>query len=147
MREREKRLVENFEYLYKFDADFKNPDVLMLGRFGSQHVSLRRLLPEYGDTFAQSVQSMKEWNGKVLSMLTIYGDPSSQENEIYRRRILRYFSDYTREIAVFRLDGPSSPFARRQLLLRKDSGGVTTDYFQYVVYIEHPTKTTPYTEP
>lgn len=96
--------------------------------------------------------------GKILSVIYVYKDCKEMMNKDYREIDLttcnyneKLISLFLKtDITLFKLNGKNSPFEQSLFLFlsekfcgSKPSEGVTTDYFQYVVFIKNSKATTP----
>ncbi|MFH1435064.1 MAG: hypothetical protein ABIJ56_05040 [Pseudomonadota bacterium] len=144
--ERDRRIYENFKDIYQ-----NRPQEKYFGQWGRAHVYRRA----YWDVVW--VASLMDGGGlpvagKVLSIATFYDNSTAMTTYPYDTA---FFSDDSSismpldmatdsPVTLFRLVGDDSPFETGQYLLDDShSGGVTTDYFQFCVFMQFADPTTP----
>lgn len=144
--ERDRRIYENFKDIYQH-----RPQEKYFGQWGRVHTYQRA----YWDVaWVASLMDGGELPvaGKILSIATFYDNCNTMTTFPYD---MTFFSDDSSismlldlatdsTVTLFKLVGGDSPFETGQYLLDEyHSGGVTTDYFQFCVFIQFADPTTP----
>ncbi|GMG96777.1 hypothetical protein [Tepidimicrobium xylanilyticum] len=144
---REKSIYDNFIRAYEHFPKGK-----YFGQFGSAHIHQKYIIDymygkgRFGIYLNQEDSPVK---GKVLSIKYGYKDscylvkePDVQRGKYQYReetsashlnnmRILERYLD--KDITIFKLNGKGSSFKEELYFVQDPNGGVTTDYFQYIV--------------
>ncbi len=149
---RDRQMHKNFQALYN-----KLPAGKYFGQMGLSHV-FQRKTPNI-NWFA-SLLNQGSLRGKILSICYLYADckylyPTQIKD--YRSEITTlnekaaYFKAFKAEEAtIFKLNATHSPFAEKMywpIEHRVPSGGVTLNYFQYLVLIKNAPAATPLQRP
>lgn len=123
------------------------------GQWGLNHVFQKE---QMGVTWlATAIDQTDEFSGRVFSMVLVYHDSYYLERETNRPR---HFGNYAwrayllAELAageplLVKLDGAGSPFDQAlewKLSVVEPTQGVTTDYFQYILFIPGAKASTPW---
>lgn len=145
---RDKQMYQNFQTIYK-----QLPPGKYFGQLGLSHVFLKKT-PSI-NWFA-SLLNNNGFQDKVLSVAYVYDNckylyPTTLKD--YEADITTlnkeagHFRDFSEsETILFKLNGENSPFNKEMhwpLEHRAPSGGVTTNYFQYLVLIKKAPAATP----
>ncbi len=121
------------------------------GQWGGNHVLQRNHSQvNWLGSFLNGPRS--PWAGQVLSIYYVYDHCKRMDPRTYQAR--DYTSEEIRDLAVLRraapaeislfwLDAPGSPFREEIHFLTRHSGGVTTDYFQYLIMIRNQSASNP----
>lgn len=150
--EREKLMYANFLSAYNNDPQGK-----YFGHFTMEHIYQRNVkIGELAnaDRFATLlVQEDSPVRDRVISIAAMYHDSEFRfyfgRYETYRVMnsyivdavplLKNVASDYT----LYKLNGVESPFSWDTFTVNHPSGGVTTDYYQYLLLIQHSQSTSP----
>lgn len=148
---REQAIYDNFVKLYNF-----LPPGKFFGQFGMAHVYQRQCSDgmEGIERFAMALnRGDSPVKDKVISIAYMYinSKMSSWQNDYIELRVTNEFvdtqplervaqADYT----LFRLEGENSPLQSNPYFIKGPYGGVTTDYFQYILAIRNSPAATPY---
>lgn len=137
---REKAICDNFLQLYA-----KLPQGKFYGQWGSYHTLQKA--PYL--TLAQYLQhdSTSPCKHKVISIYSLYENSYYLDNESKKPKPLKntksvklWTSSTDANLTLFKMIGESSPFAQKLYAWASDAtpnGGVTTDYFQYLLVIKN----------
>lgn len=140
---RDRKMYQNFIELYN-----RLPKGKYYGQLGLSHI-FQRPFP-YVNWFGAALNSKESiFRGKVLSIAYVYHNckylyPTIRKNYISSINTLdpalEVFNDFTKgEYTIFKLNGKDSPFIRKliwPILHKLPEGGVTADYFQYLVIVK-----------
>lgn len=152
--DREPILIRNLQRIDEHDGGSEK----YYGEFGMEHVYLaERYTDTYPDVKPRFAQLANEWEGmrgKVLSIAYMYAGSYTSYNG-NEEMIAPMFKDgglvgplAEKEATIFKLNGTGSPFAMQLKFVEGagSSGNVTTDYFQYMIFIKKSPATKPYIE-
>ena len=136
---RDKQMYENFKKIYSH-----LPRGKYYGQWGMNHTYQRS---QNGVNWVASLMDNKDDSpvqGKILSIIYFYKDcMQMQKGKNNPKKINTYSSVIDLEkfaisdLTLFKLIGENSPFSEKIYWLRNSSGGVTSDYFQYIILIKN----------
>lgn len=153
---REKSIYDNFKRIYEHFPKGK-----YFGQFGFDHVHQKDIIDYMYNKGRFGVYLNSEDSpvkGKVLSIKYGYKDCycmemdyNSEEWVVYEEEVLGHrINDMNiidkyldKDFTLFKLNGKRSPFAQELYFVESPDGGVTTDYFQYVLIIKDSKGATP----
>jgi len=148
---------EDFMYNYFLRAYDKYPNGKFFGQLTMEHIYQDQAwtpLLDYSDKLATHLNKADSpVHGQVLSIASIYMDSTYRfywgrfhDAEI-RDYILSNQAPFDllaeTDFTLFRLTGEDSPFNDRNYIVKKSNGGVTTDFFQYLLVIKNSRPTSP----
>ncbi|KPU27706.1 hypothetical protein TR13x_04075 [Caloranaerobacter sp. TR13] len=150
---REQSIYDNFKRVYN-----QLPKGKYFGQWGLEHV-YQRLCHSYmdeKDRFAMYLnRDDSPVKDKVLSIAYGYincfrmtwGKKYGVKRNVSAIKDIGILNRFAKtDITIFRLIGTDSPFNKKLYFVKKPIGGVTTDYFQYVILIKDSKGTTPFDE-
>jgi len=145
---REQSIYSNFKQIYGH-----LPKGKYYGQWGSAHTSLNT--SEVDGMKGKNMATMMNekdspFYKKVLSIPIMYSNCYSLFNNT-RNIVYTNFKNQQGfsllsedEVALFKLNGENSPFDKRLYMVKYDNG-VTTDYFQYTLFVRNSPAAEPYT--
>ncbi len=163
----EEKLKEGMEASHQFRSEkaFSNLLNLLEGlereKFFGQWEELNVLQKPYREVEwlgAKLAGRNSPFSGKVLSLWYVYHDslqmqPFSpgEEVEFDSGYIMENLNELVEispaEVSLFQLNASGSPFSRGQYFLREQTGGASTDFFQFIFVIQGSPPTRPFYQP
>ncbi|HAZ36271.1 MAG TPA: hypothetical protein DEF85_03200 [Clostridiaceae bacterium] len=139
---REDTIYKNFNLVYSH-----YPKGKYYGQFGAEHTYLKKINSQYipNENFAARLNGKESpFKGKVLSIPYVYFNCKYKNSDNGGSNFITnslndalIFYDTSNSIAtLYKLDSKDSPFSRYLYSIKNPLGGVTTDYFQYVLTIK-----------
>ena len=152
---REKSIYDNFKRIYEH-----LPKGKYFGQYGFDHVHQKDINDDMHNKGRLGIYLNSEDSpvkGKVLSIKYGYKDCYCMEMDsnfqecVYEEKVLNHrinnmniIDKYLdKDFTLFKLNGKRSPFAQELYFVESPDGGVTTDYFQYVLIIKDSKGATP----
>lgn len=134
------------------EAMAQYPDARWYGEWGAEHTYQKvRHFDLYSEDLPKVAQylneTLPETKGKVLTIMNVYVNSLMMNSappydavrvQSYQAELFKHTP--AGEAVLFKLTGKDSPFASKLYLVKDGTGGVTTDYFQYVMLIRNSEK-------
>lgn len=150
---RDKLMYENFIRIYSY-----LPKGKYYGQMGLNHVYQKKQINVqwFASLLNNESSPIKD---KLLSIVYLYKDSYRMKNINYENASLTSYVDPSKtlenfiesDLTLFKLNGDNSPFNKSLMWFiggddvgPRPNEGVTTDYFQYVVFIKNAKPTTPF---
>ena len=139
---REDTIYKNFNLVYSH-----YPKGKYYGQFGAEHTYLKKRNSQFipNENFVARLNEKESpFRGKVLSIPYLYfnckyRDSSNGKSDFVSSLLndaLLFYDTSDSKATLYKLDSKDSPFSKYLYLVKDPLGGVTTDYFQYVLTIK-----------